>query len=190
MAAGARRRRMTASVRQRLFFALWPDDDARNAFAQLARAHQAKAHRACGRGRLIAAENIHLTLEFLGAVEARFRLCAERAAQSLSSRAFELEFNRLGHWPRPRVLWSAPERTPEPLARLVTLLRKALVECGHEPDIRQFRAHVTLARKVRGPVDETLHTPVRWQVSHFYLMASESAERGVRYRPLNRWPLG
>jgi 2'-5' RNA ligase len=176
---------MTASARQRLFFALWPDADARNAFAQLARAHQA-----CGRGRPVAAENIHLTLEFLGAVEARFRLCAERAAQSLSIPAFELEFNRLGHWPRPRVLWSAPERTPQPLASLVTTLRKALVECGHEPDSRQFRAHVTLARKVRGPVDATLHTPVCWPVSQFYLMASESTEQGVRYRPLNRWPLG
>ena len=176
---------MTAGDRQRLFFALWPDDATRHAFARLAAAHQA-----CRRARRVAVENIHLTLEFLGAVDASFRRCAERAAQSLSIPAFELEFNRLGHWPRPRVLWSAPEHTPEALSRLVATLRDALITCGHEPESRRFHAHVTLARKVRGPLGDTPHTPLRWRVSDFHLLASESAGNGVRYASLARWSLG
>lgn len=176
---------MTAAARQRLFFALWPDDDARNALAQLADARLAPSH-----GRLIAASNLHLTLEFLGAVDAGMRACAERAAESVATPAFELEFQRLGYWPRPRVLWSAPERTPEALTGLVSMLRKALAACGHKPESRAFHAHVTLARKVRGPVSETSHTLVRWHVADFHLVASETLAQGARYRSLESWSLG
>lgn len=176
---------MTATARQRLFFALWPDDDARRSLARLASARLAPRN-----GRLVAASNLHLTLEFLGAVDAGMRACAERAAQSLSAPAFELELQCLGYWPRPRVLWSAPETTPDALTGLVSMLRKALMACGHQPDARPFHAHVTLARKVRGPVNETTHAPVRWPVSDFHLIASETLAQGARYRSLECWPLG
>jgi 2'-5' RNA ligase len=131
-----------------------------------------------------------MTLEFLGAVDAAMRGCAEQAAQSLSAPVFELEFQRIGYWPRPQVLWSAPARTPDALTGLVSMLRKALVECGHTPEARAFRAHVTLARKVRGPVTETSHAPVRWAVSDFHLIASETLAQGARYRSVACWPLG
>lgn len=175
---------MTASARQRLFFALWPDDATRRALASLVRAHLA-----AGRGRPVAPANLHLTLEFLGGVDAAFRACAERAAASVSATAFELELRRIGHWPRPRVLWSAPEETPDALVGLVDTLRSALVACGHEPDPRPYRAHVTLARKVRARVPTAAHAPIRWPVSEFCLVASETDPRGARYSPLARWSL-
>ena len=176
---------MTAASRQRLFFALWPDDETRGAFARLASTGLAPAN-----GRLIAPSNLHLTLEFLGNLEAELRERVELAADTLSAPAFELEFQRLGYWPRPRVLWSAPERTPEALTGLVTMLRRALVACGHKPESREFRAHVTLARKVRGPVRETAHVSVRWSVYDIHLVASERLPQGARYRPIKSWPLG
>ncbi len=175
---------MTAAARQRLFFALWPDGDTQSALARLA-----KARLPSGSGRLIVAQNLHLTLAFLGPVDASFRECAERAAASLRAPAFELEFRRLGYWPRPRVLWSAPERTPEGLTMLESMLRNVLAACGHEPESRPFRAHMTLARKVRDPVGETIHAPIRWPVSDFHLVASQTFANGARYRPLVRWPL-
>ena len=175
---------MTGTSRERLFFALWPDDDVRSALATLARERLAP-----GDGRLVPAHNIHLTLVFLGGVDERFRDCAERAAQRLSVRAFTLEFVHMGYWPRARVVWSAPQRTPELLTELVSTLTQALTECGHEPTSRSFRAHVTLARKVRGPVRSSGHTPVRWPVSAFHLVASETRPQGACYRCLQSWPL-
>ena len=207
---------MTAAARQRLFFALWPDGDTQSALAQLA-----KARLRSGSGRLIVAQNLHMTLAFLGPVDAGMRKCAERAAASLRAPAFELEFRRLGYWPRPRVLWSAPERTPEGLTMLESTLRNALAACGHEPESRPFRAHITLARKVRDPVDDTSHasarassaiapgialppaslqscfaltrpsldSPIRWPVSDFHLVASQTLADGARYQPLVSWPL-
>jgi len=173
-----------AAARQRLFFALWPDDDTRSALARLARRRLRS-----GNGRPIDARNLHLTLAFLGAVDAGFRVCAERAAESLTAPAFEIEFQRLGYWPRPRVLWSAPERTPEALTGLASLLRNALVACGHEPESRPFRAHITLARKVRDPVGDATHMPILWPVSEFHLVESQTLPQGARYRPLGSWPL-
>ena len=76
---------MTAAIRQRLFFALWPDDDTRHALARLA-----KTRLPSGSGRLVAAQNIHLTVAFLGAVDAGFRENVERAAGSLSAPALQV----------------------------------------------------------------------------------------------------
>lgn len=175
---------MKAAPRQRVFFALWPDDETRCGLARLARAHLAPAN-----GRPVAAANLHLTLEFLGSLDPAAKACAERAAQSLSAPAFELELRCLGHWPRARILWSGPQHVPRGLTGLVGRLREALLACGHRPETRPFRAHVTLARKVRGPVEATGHTPVRWPVTDFHLLVSESARQGARYRSLQRWPL-
>jgi len=176
---------VTAAVRQRLFFALWPDYDARQALARLARTLLP-----CGNGRPVAAQNLHLTIVFLGAVDAGFRDCAQRVAGSLSAPEFALEFRRIGYWPRARVLWSAPECTPEALTGLASTLRNALVACGHEPESRPFRAHVTLARKVRRPASETTHALIRWSVAEFHLVESETLAQGARYRSLGSWPLG
>lgn len=175
---------MTEAARQRLFFALWPDDNTRSAFARLAKAGIEPTH-----GRLVPTPNLHLTLVFLGAVDAKTRACAERAAHTLSAAAFELQFQCLGHWRRSGILWSAPKHTPERLRRLVTALREALAPCGHSPESRTFHAHVSLARKARGPLTERAHPLVRWPVSDFHLLVSESTARGVRYRSLERWSL-
>lgn len=174
---------MTAA-RRRLFFALWPDDDTRSALARLARSRLGSAS-----GRLVPGENLHLTLVFIGSVDGDFRACAECAAEGLAVPSFAMEFVRIGYWPRPRVLWSAPHGTPDALAGLASTLSSALVQCGHEPASRPFHAHITLARKLRGPVSEAVHTPVRWPVSEFHLVESETLPEGARYRRLRSWSL-
>ena len=171
--------------RQRLFFALWPGDDTRRALAALT-----GKHLPAGAGRPVEAWNLHLTLAFLGSVDGAFRACAERAAAAVSGAPFALDFRRIGHWPRPRVMWSAPESTPDALIGLVTALRNALIPCGHAPETRPYRAHITLARKVRGRLRDTDHEPVPWPVTDFHLVASETHPRGARYTPLMSWPLG
>lgn len=170
--------------RQRLFFALWPDDPVRRALADLARESLPRK-----RGRPVPVENLHLTLVFLGSVDADFRRCAEKAAQGLEAPVFELRFERIGHWPRPRVLWSAPLETPEVLARLVSSLSRSLMACGYRPERRAYSAHLTLARKVQGPVQERSHPPVTWHVDAFHLVASETRADGARYTIVGSWPL-
>ena len=175
---------MTSGARRRLFFALWPDEATRDALAAIAEA-------ALGgdSGRLVAPENLHLTLAFLGSVDETLRACAERAAGRISAPAFTLELVHAGRWPRARVLWSAPEETPEALSELAFSLNDALRDCGYTPESRAFRAHITLARKIRGRSAEIAHAPVRWRVAEFHLMASETHPRGARYQRLGTWRL-
>jgi len=176
---------VTSTDRQRLFFALWPDDATRDALAVVARDALG-----CADARLVAAENLHLTLAFLGSVERSVGACAERAACRISAPAFTLELVHAGRWPRARVLWSAPVETPAALSGLASALNGALRDCGYTPDARPFRAHVTLARKVRAKFAEIAHAPVRWRVTAFHLVASQTHPDGARYRCVRSWPLG
>lgn len=168
---------------QRLFFALWPERALQENWARLTRRALKK------RGKRIRLENLHLTLVFLGGMTAPQRACAEAAADRVTGSAFELRMERIGHWPRPRVVWLAPPATPESLRDLVRQLNEGLTACGHRPDPRPYRAHLTLARKVAGYFPDRQVAPSLWSVKQFCLVQSVTHPAGAEYRILRRWPL-
>lgn len=172
---------------QRLFFALWPDDAVRGQLAQAQARAQTQLERDIGR--LLPAENLHLTLAFIGAADAERRACLEQAAARVRGAAFSLQLDRLGYWPRPQVLWAGVSETPAALARLVQDLEQALTACGYRPEARPYQAHVTLARKARQAPAQSRITPIVWPVQAFCLAESVTAQSGARYRVLTRWPL-
>lgn len=168
---------------QRLFFALWPDDAVRE---QLRAAQQGMLR---GGGRPVHVQDIHVTLAFLGQVEAQRQTCMAQAAAGVRGAPFELVIDRQGYWPRPRVAWCAPAATPEPLRELVQRLNGALRPCGFVPDRRPYSPHVTLFRDSRAVSDGPLAHPVRWPCREIVLVASGNVPDGPRYRVLARWPL-
>jgi 2'-5' RNA ligase len=168
---------------QRLFFALWPDDAVR---AQLRAAQDAMPRRG---GRPVHVEDIHVTLAFLGQVEAERRACMEAAAGGVSAAPFELLIDRQGYWPRPRVAWCAPAEIPEALRDLVQRLGRALRPCAFEPERRPYSPHVTLFRDSRAVPEGPLERPVRWPCRDFVLVATSPVPGGPRYQVLARWPL-
>lgn len=169
---------------QRLFFALWPSTAQRESLRRLA----AQACRGGG-GRPVPADNLHLTLAFLGSVEASTRAYLEAAAAAIHLPPFTLELDQAGYWRRPRVIWLGASQTPEPLQALVRQLRAALLGCGLEPEARPFAAHLTVMRKaVRGPA-RTEIAPFAWPVDSFALVASQTLPQGASYQVVARWPL-
>ncbi|MEN8170082.1 MAG: RNA 2',3'-cyclic phosphodiesterase [Pseudomonadota bacterium] len=170
------------SERQRLFFALWPDEPLREVITPLL-----KLHRECG-GRAHPPGNLHLTLNFLGGVGAETRDCLERAAGEIIIPPFELTLDHFGYWPRPRVVWLGCSEIPEPLGELVVALNRVVERCGLQPEQRPYQAHLTLLRKARqapaGPAPE-----LPWRVNDFVLAQSVSTLSGVEYRVLRRWDL-
>lgn len=172
---------MTAN--ERLFFALEPDSAVRQGLEQVTTALP-EFH-----GRPVHPADRHLTLVFLGEIDPERRACAERAAGTLRGRPFALTIDRLGYWPRPRILWAGCSETPEPLAALVQSLQDALRACGFQPERRPYAPHITLARKARKMPSRDLDPPLVWPVREFVLMGSDLDAPPPRYRVLARWPL-
>lgn len=164
---------------RRLFFALWPDEPMRDTLAGATR----KAVRGSG-GRPVPPSNLHLTLAFLGPVpESRIAELADlaRSVQLPIPGGIEVRLDRLEHWPGPRVLCAAPSEPPTGVVTLAQALQRQLSVGGFSPDIKPFRAHVTVARKVTHPSRSMSMRPVSWRFGAFALIESRTLESGPVY---------
>lgn len=105
------------------------------------------------------ADGLHLTLRYLGAVDARrMGLVGPVAARVAASTApFRVALAGMGTFPagqRPLVLWLGVEQGRLQLTRLAVELSLALAAVGWEPDSRPFQPHCTLAR-LPGNLDQS-----------------------------------
>ena len=145
-------------------------------------------------------DNFHVTLKFLGGVEAT-RLDAIAAAladAARASRPFDLGVSDLGAFPsrtRPRVLWAGIDDGAAATATLAGHVDRVLAPLGFPPEGRVFSAHVTLGR-VRAPrpnprLAEALSGGAfgRQRVDRLSLMRSELSPRGACYAELAAVPL-
>jgi len=169
---------------RRLFFALWPDEATRAALSHQTR----KAVRRCG-GRPVPPANYHLTLAFIGNQPAELFKEIVAAATRVRAAPFELTLEQYGHWPKPRVLWLGPApaasdgaaNTLSPPAVIAAQLWDGLEALGLRRELRPFRAHVTLARKVAALPEVPSPEPLIWKASSFALVESVTAQSGAVY---------
>jgi RNA 2',3'-cyclic 3'-phosphodiesterase len=113
----------------------------------------------------------------------------ETAACAVEAVPFTLTLDRLGYWPRPRIVWAGTGTTPDALRDLVAHLNTALSACGYQPEQRPYQAHVTLSRKAQAAPRRRDTPPIVWPAEEFCLVESVSEEHGSVYRVLARWPL-
>lgn len=168
----------------KLFFALWPEPAERDRLAEL---QQAIAPRG---SRLTHADDLHVTLVYLGRVTPVQQAEVEKAAGAIEASSFTLKFESVKFWRRPRILCCLPNQTPEALSDLVRQLQRGMADCGFAPEKRPYQPHVTLVRKARGGKPHLIDKPIQWQAKRFVLAASGMAEGKPRYRILKSWPLG
>jgi 2'-5' RNA ligase len=169
---------------RRLFFALWPapvlaEELTRDGAQWLAQAH----------ARPIRPENIHLTLAFLGVVHGERVECFRQAATQVTTPAFTLVLDHAECFRRAGILWVGPSALPALLLALVQQLNAALRACGYQPERRDYRAHISLARQVRRCPRLPVPVPRAWEVREFVLVESHLEPGGARYEILERWPL-
>jgi RNA 2',3'-cyclic 3'-phosphodiesterase len=103
--------------------------------------------------RWVAADALHVTLHFLGSVQAERVAAIDNALRDVAARyqPFAMHVRGLGAFPnvqRPRVLWIGVEPDP-PLLALQRDVAAALAAIGFAPDARGWSPHITIAR-VRG----------------------------------------
>ena len=162
----------------RLFLALWPGPIAREGILRWQAAHRWPSH-----ARVTAAQDLHITLHFIGAVPLA-RLPDVSAALDVPSRRFELDLDCTHLWPRGIAVLS-PSKFPQALVDLHSDLAGALQRAALPVDARAYRPHVTLARHAESTVPPTEPpAPVRWRAQGYVLAESQ----GGRYRVLRRYP--
>jgi len=172
---------------QRLFFALWPQPDQLEPLVECVSSLVPPSS-----GRPQRPDQLHVTVEFLGAI-VESRMAAVRdagAAAAADARPFEILFDRMDHWRRPRVLCLTASDPPPALVQLSQSLRRELASRGFEVERREFRAHLTLARKVDRLPPLGSFEPVHWPARSLTLVRSVSDAAGSRYEPLAAWNTG
>lgn len=190
----------------RLFVAADPSDEVRHAaVAAVARLRRRLEKGSADHGiRWIAAENLHLTVWFLGEVsDSRAKPILEALARRLETPAFEIHLAGFGVFPPsgpPRVLWMGVTRGVGELSAVHDEIGRRLVPWGFAGEGRAYSAHLTIAR-----VKEAPHGRARaalraalaaepadagaCRITALTVFRSRTAPAGALYEPLLRVPL-
>ncbi len=141
----------SASTRIRSFLALELSEEVRARLADLLERLRKGAQFTGAHPAWVRAENIHLTLHFLGAVEERDLEAMKPLLDEAAARfpAPALEFRGLGCFPNdhaPKVIWVGLRRAGPPLTDFHAALKPVIRRFGIQPDTRPFHPHLTLAR--------------------------------------------
>jgi 2'-5' RNA ligase len=169
----------------RLFCALWPEAGTRQAIYKASRDALAAAD-----GKPVPAENLHMTLVFIGAVAAEAVTLVKSIAASIQGEAIRLELDRYGYWKEPQVLWCGASRVSAAAATLAAKLRERLMDAGFRNlDPKPFVPHVTLARKVHRTGALGAFGPLTWEAKEFVLVNSVTGATGSAYTPLASYAL-
>ena len=205
--------------RKRLFLAVNPPAEVCQQIAAAARAALAApsaAERAASLHkpeslpiRLIAQQNLHITLVFLGdtpvnriaAIQSAVELCTKRCPP------LDLALAPPGCFPsirKPRVVWVGVDDAQRRLAALYADICGELRRAGFAVEQRPFRAHITVGyvrRGARNPGDgvqtflqrageKLLAQPVRFSAQALWLIESALEPSGAHHRGVWAQPLG
>jgi 2'-5' RNA ligase len=171
-------------VRARVFYALWPSAALAGRMAAHARRLEAVLD-----GRASRTATLHLTLAFLGEVDAGRLPVLAAPPPTVTTPRFELRLDRCGAWPDNGIGWLAPSVIPEPLAGLQQRLALWVESLGFALEKRAFRPHVTVVRKSARRMAESAIEPLLWPVEDWVLVRSRLSPGGAGYEPLARFAL-
>ncbi len=153
----------------------------------------------------VEAGNLHVTLLFLGEVDAREVPAVCRVVAEVTARhaPFPLSVETAGCFPnprRPRVLWVGVGEGTQPLCALHDELEPPLMDLGcYRREDRQYTPHITLGRvKSERPTDTLAAALARqagWKggevsVRELLVLSSELTPKGPVYTVLSRAKLG
>ena len=182
----------------RLFVALEIPSAVRDNLAALIEELRAiDASSAKNKARWVRAENLHMTLKFIGNVDVG-KLDTIRAAlgEVSAGGAVELRFRGLGFFPnekRPRVLWAGIVASPN-LALLTAEVDARLEKLGIPRETREYAPHLTLARfdppgiseKLRGAAEQNATREFGdLRTGEFHLFESKTRPSGAEYTRLS-----
>ena len=99
----------------------------------------------------------------------------------------DLVFDRLGFWPRPRIVYLGCRVVPDTLRRFDRRLRRRLAGIGLVTERRAFSPHITLLRNATRRPRLKL-TPLQWSLDGLCGVSSVLEPAGARYAVLQQSP--
>lgn len=167
---------MTQHARaQPVFFALWLDPIAAVRLAALVP------------GGHTAIADYHLTLAFAGPVNATTRSALCAGASRVRGTAFRLTLDTVDRWVPGPLCVAVPSAPPSALMALARDLQQMVQLITGRRELRQYRPHVTLARRDCG-VPPGAVVPISW-VARGFVLAGPCAAGAPRYTIVGEWPL-
>lgn len=160
----------------RLFIAIQLNEEMRNLLGDI----QDSYRRMAVRGNYTPAENLHLTLAFIGEYDDPDKV--REALESVSFQPFRISLDRTGCF--DDLHWAGIADSPQ-LDNLVKQIRHALANAGIPFDKKRFRAHITFLR--RATFSRGAKTPfpgiepANMLVEEIALMCSTRGKHGMIY---------
>ena len=156
------------------------------------------------RVRWVGAENLHLTIKFLGDVTDRQLPDVCRVAEDVARQAepFEFSISRIISVPKAgpmKMVWVGIDESTGRLEKLYQLLEESYADMGFPKENRAFRPHLTLGRvkggknvrELRAAVDEIAETDFGLQPAEkMIVFSSELMPGGPVYLPMAKVKLG
>ena len=137
------------------------------------------------RGRETPAENMHLTLAFIGEYDDPDYV--KSVVDSIDIVPFDIRLKGIGAFGD---LWWAGIEECAPLQAVARRLRRALSEADIPYDKKKFSPHITLIRRANGRLSEASkeemseHFGTTMRVDHISLMRSDRGKHGMIYTEL------
>jgi 2'-5' RNA ligase len=142
--------------------------------------------------RWLPAEQMHLTLSFLGNTEPAAEERLRQALEGVQVPAFFLPIQGVGAFggAHPTVVWAGVGRGHQHLFALHKRIQDAVLHAGLEPDLSPFHPHITIGRTTKGVSREMLLPFLRqyaeeefglWKVTGFALFSSVLSREGSTY---------
>ncbi len=149
--------------------------------------------------RWTSAEQMHLTLRFIGEVDGARLQDIDSALAGTSDAAFDMRISGLGVFGTkraPRLLWAGVEPT-EPIEHLQMKVETALLRSGLDASPRKYHPHITLARlkgariarlgqfiEANGAISTEM-----FAINEYVLFSSHLSHNGAIYRREARYGL-
>lgn len=174
-------------VTNRLFFALLPSNDVRDACEKAAKDIKVKNQT---NGRLSDPNDYHLTVLFLGdQVTPEDESKAIALMNKLSGDPIEFTLNFASGFKEAKVWWLGMNDIPGQLAELRALVKDVTTSHGLASDRRRFAPHVTILRGADAWLPQTRISPIQWLSADLVLMRSRLDQNPRSYEELARVPL-
>jgi len=151
------------------------------------------------RVRWLLPDQMHLTLAFLGDVDAEAQAALETKLAEIRVASFVIPITGIGTFghSHPKVIWAGVGHGHPHLFALHKKVLDAALAAGLPTELRAFHPHITIARAdgaSRASLKPFLkkHADTEFgmaRMDHFTLFSSQLLSGGARYRIENRWAL-